>query len=115
MAASIINIEEGLPKVDGAMKKLKLELNTMRRIGIHQVKVIHGYGSSGCGTGSLKSATHECLRLMKSEGRIKAFCPGEQFGPFEKSGRSMIEICPAFRTDPDWARANDGVTVVVLV
>jgi hypothetical protein len=113
MAASIINIEDGMPKVDGAMKKLKLELNTMRRIGIHQVKVIHGYGSTGTG-GSLKSATHECLRVMKSEGRIKGFCPGEQFGPFEKTGRSLIEMCPAFRNDPDWARANDGVTIVVL-
>ena len=100
MAASIINIEDGMPRVDGAMKKLKLELNTMRRIGINQVKVIHGYGSSGCG-GSLKSATHECLRVMKSEGRIKAFCPGEQFGPFEKTGRTFLESCPAFRNDPD--------------
>ncbi len=113
MAASIINIEEGLPRVDGAMKKLKLELNTMRRIGINQVKVIHGYGSAGTG-GSLKSATHECLRSMMGEGRIKAYCPGEQFGPFERVGRSVIEICPAFRSDPDWARSNDGVTVVVL-
>lgn len=113
MAASIINIEEGMPKVEGAMKKLRFEINTMRRIGIYQVKVIHGYGSSGQG-GSLKFATHECLRTMKDEGRIKAYCPGEQFGPFEKTGRSLIESCPAFRSDPDWARANDGVTVVVL-
>lgn len=114
MAASIINIEEGMPKVDGAMKKLRFEINTMRRIGIHQVKVIHGYGSSGQG-GALKSATHDCLRTMKEEGRIKAYCPGEQFGPFEKTGRSLVELCPAFRNDPDWARANDGVTIVVLI
>ena len=113
MAASIINIEEGRPAVDGAIRKLRLEISTMRRIGINQVKVIHGYGSTGVG-GSIKTATHECLRTLKSEGRIREFCPGEQFGPFEQSGRNVISICPAFRTDPDWARLNDGVTVVIL-
>ena len=113
MAASIINIEEGRPHVDGAIKKLRLEISTMRRIGIHQVKVIHGYGSSGVG-GAIKVAAHECLRTMKNEGRIVEFCPGEQFGPFEKSGRDVISLCPAFRNDPDWARLNDGVTVVLL-
>ncbi len=113
MAASIINIEEGMPQVEAAMKKLRFEINTMRRIGIRQVKVIHGYGSSGQG-GVLKVATHDCLRTMLDEGRIKAYCPGEFFGPFERSGRSLIEMCPAFRTDPDWSRANDGVTIVIL-
>lgn len=113
LAASIINIEEGMPQVEAAMKKLRFELNTMRRIGIHQVKVIHGYGSTGHG-GALKVATHECLRGMLDEGKIKAYCPGEFFGPFEKSGRTLVEMCPAFRSDPDWSRANDGITVVIL-
>lgn len=113
MPTSIINIKEGMPPVEGAIRKLRLELSTMRRIGINQVKVIHGYGSNGTG-GSIKTATHECLRTMKNEGRIKEFCPGEQFGPFEQSGRTVISLCPSFRKDPDWARLNDGVTVVIL-
>ncbi|MBN1891599.1 MAG: Smr/MutS family protein [Clostridiales bacterium] len=113
MAASIINIEDGMPRVEAAIKKLRFEINTMRRIGIRQVKVIHGYGSTGQG-GALKDATHECLRVMLDEGRIKAYCPGEFFGPFEKSGRAIVEMCPAFRNDPDWSRANDGITVVIL-
>jgi hypothetical protein len=113
VAASIINIEEGMPVVETAMKKLRFELNTMRRIGISQVKIIHGYGSSGEG-GSLKFAALDCLKDMLQAGKIKAFCPGEQFGPFEKAGRAIVEICPAFRSDPDWARGNDGITVVIL-
>ena len=99
MAASIINIKEGMPKVDVATRKLRLELNTLRRVG------------KG---GLIKTATHEILRTMQSEGRIKAFCPGEQFGPFETLGRTMVEKCPAFRNDPDWAKANDGITIVLL-
>ena len=106
MAVSIINLEDVKTTIDLSMKKLRLELSTMRRIGINQVKVIHG--------GAVKTATHECLRTMKSEGRIKDFCPGEQFGPFEQSGRTVVTLCPSFRNDPDWARLNDAVTVVVL-
>ena len=49
MAASIINIKEGMPKVDVATRKLRLELNTLRRVGVNQVKIIHGYGSTGKG------------------------------------------------------------------
>ncbi len=113
MAASIINIKEGMPKVDVAIRKLRLELNTLRRVGVNQVKVVHGYGSTGKG-GVIKTATLELLRTMKDEGRIRAFCPGEQFGPFETLGRSIVEACPAFRNDPDWAKGNAGTTVVVL-
>ena len=113
MAASIINIKDGMPKVDVAIRKLRLELNTFRRVGVNQVKIIHGYGSTGKG-GVIKKSTHEVLRAMQSEGRILAFCPGEQFGPFETLGREMVEKCPAFRNDPDWAKSNDGITVVLL-
>ncbi len=42
MAASIINIKEGMPKVDVATRKLRLELNTLRRVGVNQVlSLIH--------------------------------------------------------------------------
>jgi hypothetical protein len=40
--------------------------------------------------------------------------PGEQFGPFENAGRSIIALAPALRQDPDWGRQNDGITMVVL-
>ena len=113
MATSIINIKDGMPKVDVAVRKLRLDLNTMRRVGVNQIKIIHGYGSTGKG-GVIKSATHEVLRTMQSEGKIRKFCPGEQFGPFETLGRSIVEDCPSFRNDPDWAKANDGVTLVLL-
>ncbi|MBP5493295.1 MAG: Smr/MutS family protein [Clostridiales bacterium] len=113
MAASIINIKEGMPKVDVAVRKLRLELNTLRRVGVRQVKIIHGYGSTGKG-GVIKTAAHEVLRTMQTDGKVRTFCPGEQFGPFETLGRTIVEQCPAFRNDPDWAKSNDGITVVLL-
>ena len=64
MAASIINIKEGMPKVDVATRKLRLELNTLRRVGVNQVKIIHGYGSTGKG-GLIKTAFGKFSYLMR--------------------------------------------------
>jgi len=113
MAATLINLEEGRPKVDAAMMKLRLELATLRRIGVHTVKIIHGYGSTGFG-GSIRQATHLFLCEQLHAGKIKAYCPGECFGPFENNGRNIIAMAPAFRQDPDWGRQNDGITIVIL-
>lgn len=113
MAATLINLEHGRPKVESAMIKLRLEFATLRRIGVKTVKIIHGYGSTGVG-GSIRLATHQFLSEQQQAGKIKAFCPGESFGPFENNGRKIVSLAPAFRQDPDWGRQNDGVTVVIL-
>ncbi len=113
MAASIINLEEGMPRTEAALMRLKLELATLRRCGVKSVKIIHGYGSNGTG-GAIRTAARNYLREQLQETRIRAYCPGEHFGPFETTGRKIIQLMPAFRQDPDWGRQNDGITVVVL-
>jgi hypothetical protein len=113
MATMLINLENGHPKVEAALTRLRLELATLRRIGVHTVKIIHGYGSSGVG-GSIRQATRQLLCAQLNEGKIKAFCPGEHFGPFENAGRSMVSLAPVLRQDADWGRQNDGVTIVIL-
>lgn len=113
MAATLINLETGRPKVESAMMKLRLELSTLRRVGVQTVKIVHGYGSSGTG-GSIRQATQQYLCEQLKNDKIKAFCPGESFGPFENSGRHILSLAPSFRQDPDWGRQNDGITVVVL-
>lgn len=113
MAARLINLEEGRPPVDSAIMRLKLQLATLRRVGVKTVKIIHGYGSSGTG-GAIKQATQQYLGEQLRDRKIKAFCPGEIFGPFENRGRQIVELAPDFRQDPDWGRQNDGITVIVL-
>ncbi len=113
MAVRLINIEHGYPKVEEAIKKLKFELSTLRQTKVRTVKVIHGYGSSGTG-GSIRQATRRYLSEQQQSGRIKAFCAGESFGPFEATGRKMLELDPGLRKDPDWDRQNDGITIVLL-
>ena len=113
MATRVINLEKDMPKVDTALFQLRLEMSTLRRSGVKAVKIIHGYGSSGSG-GAIRVAAQQYLRDQLKEGRIRAFCPGEQFGPFESSGREIVTKSPAFRRDPDWGRQNDGITVVLI-
>ncbi len=111
--ATLINIEHGRPKVESAIMKLKLEMSTLRRIGVHTVKIIHGYGSTGTG-GVIRTNARQYLCEQIQAGKIKAFCPGESFGPFEANGRKMVALDSGLRQDPDWGRQNDGITIVIL-
>ncbi len=113
MKIQTVNLEQGMPSGDAAVARLKLELVTLRRMGIDCVKVVHGYGSTGKG-GVLRHRTRECLRNLQAQGRVKYFCPGESFGPFENDGRKAIELNPGLRRDQDWARSNHGITIVIL-
>lgn len=111
--AQIINLEDGQPTVEEAITRLKLELATLRHLGVRTIKVIHGYGSSGEG-GSIRQACRVHLRGLKLRKSITAFCPGEHFGPFEQDGRDIAKLDSSLRKDPDWARQNDGITVIYI-
>lgn len=109
-----INLEAGFPNVERAMSVPKNELVTERYKGSKQVKIVHGYGSTGAGGGAIKQACHKALKEYIRTGTIRAFCPGEKFGPFSAEGREIVAKYPMLKSDSDWARANDGITVVVL-
>ncbi|MHB1484376.1 MAG: Smr/MutS family protein [Saccharofermentanales bacterium] len=113
MATRIINLEEGRPSSEKAVMRLRLELATLRRVGIDCVKVVHGYGSTGTG-GVIRSDARDYLRELLADGKIRHFCPGEEFGPFETSGRKTILLKPLMRNDRDWARNNEGITIVIV-
>ena len=44
-----VNLEEGMPLVDAAIRRATFELKSGRRMGLTAIKFIHGYGSSGNG------------------------------------------------------------------
>lgn len=111
--AAIVNLEEGRPTCQKALMRLNLQISTLKRVGVDCVKVIHGYGSTGKG-GAIRDGSRDHLRKLLSEGKIKHFCAGENFGPFQEAGRKTVELKPQLRCDPDWARNNDGITIVIL-
>ncbi len=107
----IINLESGLPDTATAMSRLNNALYAARASGSKYAKIIHGYGSSGKG-GAIKAACQRELRVYKNRRVIKDYCSGDKFGPFSEEGRKMAASDPSVKNDRDWARNNDGVTVV---
>ena len=109
----IINLENGLPDTATAMSRLNNGLYAARATGDRYAKIIHGYGSTGKG-GAIKSACLRELRGYKTRRVIKDYCSGDKFGPFSEEGRRFATADPAVKKDKDWARSNDGITIVAF-
>ncbi len=108
-----INLEEGMPTADRAIRRLTYELQTARALGYRAVKLIHGFGSTGKG-GVLRLRVREYLLRQHSAGKIQAFIAGERLSIFDEDTRIAMELCPALRRDQDLDRHNNGVTVVIF-
>ena len=109
----LVDLEAGRPTADAAIKKLGQALCSAKAGGCLAVKAIHGYGSSGVG-GAIRSAVHRELAVRKRAGRIKEFVRGEDFSPFDAASRRMLDACPELAGDSDLARANHGITIILI-
>lgn len=109
----IINLEEGMPRVEQAMKKLTFHIHAKKEMGVVAVKIIHGFGSSGTG-GGIRKRCREYLVSLEKRGVIRAFIPGEAFSIFDAASRNLLDICPQLRKDSDLERHNNGITMVLL-
>ena len=108
-----INLEEGKPFVDQAIRRLTFELQQSRRSGYTVLKIIHGYGSSGRG-GRIRTETRAYLGRLQAKGQLKGFIPGERFSIFDADTRAAFLVCDALRRDHDLERHNNGVTFILL-
>ncbi|MDL2273863.1 Smr/MutS family protein [Oscillospiraceae bacterium OttesenSCG-928-G22] len=108
-----VNLEEGMPTAERAIKRLTFELRSSGGKGVSGLKLIHGYGSSGTG-GVLRREVRKYLENEKRRGRIRSFVTGEAFSIFDEETRTLLGCCPDFRNDRDLERHNNGVTFVLL-
>jgi hypothetical protein len=108
-----INLKTGSPTVDEARRRLLAEMDAARKANVRLVKVIHGWGSSGEG-GSIGPAIRKSLRLRVKEGKARLVVAGERFSSDTLEGRELAQRHPAVRSDPDFNRANPGITIVEL-
>ncbi|MBU1901930.1 Smr/MutS family protein [Patescibacteria group bacterium] len=108
-----INIKFDMPDVKEARKRLRDELDKARQKGIVAVKIIHGYGSKGVG-GALRDALRRSLTNLKNKKQIRHFVHGERFAFYELVAREATDMCPALKSDPDYNRNNEGITIVIL-
>ena len=115
MAQSLItvNLEDGMPTVEQAQRRLVAELGRARASGAKAVKLIHGYGSSGVG-GKLRIGIRQFLATKKRQNALKMFVSGEEWDIFHAESRQLIEACPDLSRDRDLGRGNPGVTLVLL-
>ncbi|MBQ2755583.1 MAG: Smr/MutS family protein [Oscillospiraceae bacterium] len=102
-----------MPTADAALKMLSQAIRTAKAGGCTVVKVIHGYGSSGRG-GAIRSAVARELSARKLAGTVKDWVRGEDFSPFDPSSRRIIEACPDISYDRDFAKANHGISIILL-
>ena len=106
MICKTVNIKKNMPLVSQAMTQLGNEIWLAKYARCHALKVIHGYGSPGQG---LKLCADR-----KRTGVIRHFVRGEDFTPFTADGRKAIELCPQLKSDVDFGRQNDGITIILF-
>lgn len=102
-----LNLEQGMPTVDTALRWLEAELHAARKMGRPGLKLIHGYGSSG-------TACRKYLRREAEAGRVRLVIRGEDFSIFSEETRRSFTLCAQLRADRDLERENRGVTFVIL-
>ena len=111
MAIRELNLEQGRPTVDQALRWLSAELEAARKMNTPLIKLIHGYGSSGKG-GRIRTASRRYLEEAAAQGRIAAYLTGERFSIFDETTRRALNRYPQLRADRDLERENRGVTFV---
>lgn len=113
MTIKELNLEQGMPSADMALRWLEAELEAARKMRRPGLKLIHGYGSSGRG-GRIRTACRRYLREQAQAGRVKLVIAGEDFSIFAEETRRGFALCGQLRQDRDLDRENRGVTFVLL-
>ncbi len=108
-----INLKAAFPTVDEARRRLLTEMQAAGQRNARVLKVIHGWGSNGEG-GAIAVGIRKSLRLRVKEGRAILVIPGERFSSDTIEGRELLQRYPSIRRDPDFNRANPGITIVEL-
>ena len=106
-----LNIKEGMPLADDAMRYLQDSLERLRRERYGCVLVVHGYGSTGKG-GAICIRARRWLRAQEKAGRVKRVIPGEDFQLFNFDALALKNTYREL--EPLLHVCNHGVTVVEL-
>ena len=106
-----IDIEEGLPDVDAALRMLEYQFASAYCIGERVVKVIHGCGSKGNGGGRLKTETR---RWGRKDPRVGMLVKGEAFSVSNPQVQYLIEKFPHVAEDEDLENENPEISIFFI-
>jgi len=108
-----VNLEDGMPTVEEARRRLERELSAARAEKAVALRVIHGYGSSGVG-GALRVAIQLRLRELQQSGEIREVIYGEDWRIADEASWKWLQRYPEWKKDSDLGRQNKGISIVVL-
>jgi hypothetical protein len=108
-----VNIEDGMPTVEEARRRLETELKAARAQRVTALRVIHGYGSSGVG-GALRVAIQLRLRELQQSGEIREVIYGEDWRIANEASWKWLGRYPEWKKDNDLGRGNKGISIVIL-
>ena len=109
----IINLEEGMPRVEEARLRMQHEVHVAREQRYKAVKLVHGYGSSGAG-GVLRVELQKELQRLAQNGTIRTIIPGENWRVSDEVTWELLKRFPEWKQDSDLGRGNKGISIVVL-
>ena len=109
----IVNLEEGMPRVEEARLRMQHELHVAREQRYKAVKLVHGYGSSGAG-GVLRVELQKELQRLAQNGTIRVIIPGENWRVSDEATWELLKRFPEWKQDSDMGRCNKGISIVVL-
>jgi hypothetical protein len=109
----IINLEDGMPKVEEARLRMQRELQIARQQGYAAVKLIHAWGSSGVG-GSLRIELQKELQRLAGVSGVRSFIAGEHWRISDEKTWELLKRYPEWKRDSDLGKANKGISIVLL-
>ena len=108
-----VNLEQGRPLVETAMKRLELELGRARSENVRVVTLIHGYGSSGKG-GTIKVECRKMLGYLVQQHRLNSCINGEDFDKRSGPGKALLRRFPGLEQSCGSDFNNPGISIAVL-
>ena len=109
-----INVESFKLTVNEALAQIESEIDALKLINKPCIlKVIHGYGSSGCG-GEIKKNLPAFLNILKARGKIKDYAENSKFGVLSLKYKKYSGIFPELILDNDLKNLNPGITIIFI-
>ncbi len=109
----IVNIEQGRPLVETALRRMENELLLARSERVRVVTLIHGYGSSGKG-GKIRKECRKVLEHLLQKNLINQVIAGEDFRKRTGPGKALLKRYPDLQGKCAADFSNRGITIVVL-
>lgn len=110
-----VNVDDDRPTIDQALERLRGAVARAHREGTGLLRVVHGHGTSGGPSPTIRHAVRARLHALLRNGEIRSFLYGEDFAPAADAvSRALLRRHPALASTLPADRKNPGITFVEL-